>query len=199
MAPSAGGFAPGSSMAAPGWIEHFVRRLDALGLRYMVTGSVASMIYGEPRLTLDLDLVVELDVERAVDLLAAFPEAEFYRPPLEVVRLECSRDTRGHFNLIHGETGMKADIYPAARDDLHRWGLAHRRRVSYGAGQLWLAPPEYVILRKLEFWREGRSEKHLRDVRAMLASDLGLDRVFLETELRRRGLEEAWERVIEPA
>lgn len=59
-------------MAAPGWIEQFVRRLEALELRYMVTGSVASMIYGEPRLTLDVDLVVELDVERAEELLAAF-------------------------------------------------------------------------------------------------------------------------------
>ena len=45
-------------MAAPGWIELFVARLETLGLPYMVTGSVASMIYGEPRLTLDLDVVV---------------------------------------------------------------------------------------------------------------------------------------------
>jgi hypothetical protein len=92
---------------------------------------------------------------------------------------------------------MKADIYPAAHDDLHRWGLAHRRRIPYGTGQLWLAPPEYVMLRKLEFWREGGCEKHLRDVRAMLAADLALDRSFLDAELRRRGLEEAWQRVAE--
>lgn len=163
----------------------------------MVTGSVASMIYGEPRLTLDVDLVVALDVERAADFLAVFPEAELYRPPLEVVRLECARDSRGHFNLIHHESGMKADLYPAARDDLHRWGFAHRRHIRFGHGQLSLAPPEYVILRKLEFWREGGSEKHLRDVRAMLATDLALDRAFLDAELRRRGLEDAWRRVAE--
>jgi hypothetical protein len=181
-------------MAAPGWIELFVARLEALGLPYMVTGSVASTIYGEPRLTLDLDLVVELAVERAAEFLEAFPEGEFYRPPLEVVRLECSRDARGHFNLIHQETGMKADVYLAAHDELHRWGLAHHRRIRFGPGQLSLAPPEYVILRKLEFWREGGSEKHLRDVRAMLAADLALDRGFLDAELRRRGLEEAWQR-----
>jgi hypothetical protein len=184
-------------MAAPGWIELFVLRLEAVGVPYMVTGSVASMIYGEPRLTLDVDLVVELGVERAQELLDAFPETEFYRPPLEVVRLECSRDSRGHFNLIHQETGMKADVYPAARDELHRWGLTHRRRIPFGPGQLWLAPPEYVILRKLEFWREGGSEKHLRDVRAMLAADLALDRSLLDAELRRRGLEEAWRAVVE--
>lgn len=184
-------------MAAPGWIELFVERLEALDLPYMVTGSVASMIYGEPRLTLDVDIVLDLGAERAADLLAAFPDSEFYRPPLEVLRLECARPARGHFNLIHHASGMRADVYLAARDPLRRWGLAHRRRVGLGEGQLALAPPEYVILRKLEFWREGSSEKHLRDMRAMLAAGLELDRAFLDTELRQRGLEEAWQRVLE--
>jgi hypothetical protein len=165
----------------------------------MVTGSTASMIYGEPRLTLDVDLVIELPAERAAEFLAAFPEAEFYRPPLEVVRVECSRESRGHFNLIHHQTGMKADVYVAAEDALHRWGLARRRRLPFGRGRLSLAPPEYVILRKLEFFREGGSEKHLRDVRAMLAADVELDRAFVESQVRERGLEAAWQRVTEPA
>ena len=117
---------------------------------------------------------------------------------LEVVVVECSRESRGHFNLIHHATGMKADVYLSA-DALHRWGLRHRRDFPLGAGKLALAPPEYVILRKLEFWREGRSEKHLRDVRAMLAAGIELDRAFLDAELRARGLETAWRRVSEPA
>ena len=180
-------------MATPGWIELFVAPLARLGLPYMVTGSIASMLYGEPRLTLDLDLVVEIDAERAALLLAEFPEAEFYGPPLEVARAEASRDTRGHFNLIHHATGVKADVYIAANDPLHRWGLAHRRRVAIESGQLALAPPEYVIIRKLEFWREGGSEKHLRDVRGMLAANIELDRVFLDAELTLRGLASTWE------
>lgn len=186
-------------MAAPGWIDLFVQPLEALGLPYMVTGSVASMIYGEPRLTLDVDIVLDLAAARAVDLLGAFPDSAFYRPPLEVVQVECAREARGHFNVIHHATGMKADVYLAAQDELHRWGLAHRRRIRFGEGELALAPPEYVILRKLEFWREGGSEKHLRDVRAMLAADSRLDRAFLDAQLRLRGLDEAWRRVVEPA
>ncbi len=184
-------------MAAPGWIELFVERLEALELPYMVTGSVASMIYGEPRLTLDVDIVLDLDAGSCAALLATFPESEFYRPPLEVVRLECARESRGHFNLIHHGTGLKADIYLTARDSLHRWGLANRRRIRFGEGELAVAPPEYVIVRKLEFWSEGGSEKHIRDIRAMLASELPLDREFLTAELRRRGLDAAWNRVTE--
>lgn len=186
-------------MAAPGWIELFVERLERLAVPYMVTGSAASMIYGEPRLTLDLDLVVDLVVERASDFLAAFPETEFYRPPLEAVRRECARESRGHFNLIHHETGMKADVYLASSEGLHRWGLAHRRRIPFGGGHLSVAPPEYVILRKLEFFREGGSEKHLRDIRAMLAAGIELDRGFLDRELRARGLESVWHRVSGPS
>lgn len=179
-------------MAAPGWIELFVTRLEATGLSYMVTGSVASMIYGEPRLTLDLDLVIELPANRVEAFLAAFPEAEFYRPPAEVMRLECSRESRGHFNVIHHETGAKADVYLAARDALHEWGLVHRRRLPLGSGMIALAPPEYVILRKLEFFREGGSEKHIRDVRGMLQAGTGIDLAFVAAEVGRRGLEAGW-------
>jgi hypothetical protein len=186
-------------MATPGWIDLFVARLDALGVGYMVTGSIASMIYGEPRLTLDIDIVLELQIERADAFLDAFPESAFYRPPLEVVRAEASRDARGHFNLIHYETGMKADIYMRTRDSLDRWGLANRRRLAMGANAMWVAPPEYVIVRKLEYFREGGAERHVRDVRAMLAGGHELNRDFLAAELRERGLEREWLRVTEPA
>ena len=122
MTRSGVGSGRGSSMAAPGWIELFTGPLEALGVPYMVTGSVASTLYGEPRLTLDVDLVVEIAPERVAEVLSAFPEGEFYRPPLEVARIECRRESRGHFNLIHHETGMKADVYVAGQDELHRFG-----------------------------------------------------------------------------
>jgi hypothetical protein len=183
-------------MGTPGWIDLFVGPLERLAVPYMVTGSIASMLYGEPRLTVDLDIVVELDATHAAAFLAAFPESEFYRPPLEVVQAEAARDSRGHFKLIHHATGAKADVYLAARDPLHRWGLAQRRRLTTATGAISVAPPEYVIVRKLEFWREGGSPKHLRDVRGMLAAGLELDRGFLDGELARRGLVSAWQELL---
>jgi hypothetical protein len=61
---------------------------------------------------------------------------------------------------------------------------------------LWLAPPEYVIIRKLEFFREGSSDKHLRDIRNMLPQvNEKLDKVFLERELASRGLEKYWSKI----
>ena len=183
-------------MGTPGWIDLFVGPLERFGVPYMVTGSIASMLYGEPRFTVDLDVVVELDAVQAAAFLASFPESEFYRPPLEVIQAEASRDSRGHFKLIHHTTGAKEDVYVAARDPLHGWGLAHRRRVATETGAISVAPPEYVIIRKLEFWREGGSAKHLRDVRSMLAAGIEVDRGFLDTEFARRGLASTWDEVL---
>ncbi|MFQ5739496.1 MAG: hypothetical protein ACE5JX_10840 [Acidobacteriota bacterium] len=176
----------------------FTRPLDQLGVDYMVTGSVATIVYGEPRSTHDVDLVVALKEEDVVRLLEAFPESDYYRPPEEVVRVELARAQRGHFNLIHNETGFKADVYLVG-DDLHRWALRRRRRVDLsGDAGLWVAPPEYVIVRKLEYYREGRSEKHLRDIRGLLETSGGdLDRDVLFEWLSRLGLLSLWDGVKE--
>jgi len=92
---------------------------------------------------------------------------------------------------------MKADFYVAGRDDpLHAWAFERARSYSIDSVEVQLAPPEYVITRKLEFFREGRSEKHLRDVRSMLRiSDALIDRSELERWVRERGLGAEWREV----
>ena len=90
----------------------FIDRLNRLNVRYIITGAVASTIYGEPRLTHDLDLVIELSTSEIIKFIDAFPPDEFYCPPKEVIMLEIGRRHRGHFNLIHQDTGFKADIFP---------------------------------------------------------------------------------------
>ena len=55
-----------------------------------------------------------------------------------------------------------------ALTSLHSWGLARRHLAEIEGDQISFAPPEYVILRKLQFYREGRSTKHLRDIHRMI-------------------------------
>jgi hypothetical protein len=95
------------------------------------------------------------------------------------------------FNLIHHASQFKADIYLAARDSLHAWALENRRRIRLDSGEAWIAPPEYVILRKLEYFREGGGDKHLRDIRFILAAT-AVDRAFVEAEAARLGLASQW-------
>lgn len=174
-------------------IELFVAPLSDIGVRYLVTGSVAATLYGEPRATHDIDLVVDLSAEGRDALRAAFPEAEFYLPPPEVVALESEREGRGHFNVIHHATGLKADVYLVGDDALHDWAFQNARRYTLGAREISVAPAEYVIVRKLEFYREGRSPKHLRDIHAMLDVSAELiDRDELARWIAARGLAETW-------
>ncbi len=174
-------------------IELFVAPLERLGIRHLITGSVAATLYGEPRATHDIDLVVVLTAADGEHLASAFPSASFYTPPAEVIAIEAGREGRGHFNVIHFESGLKADFFLAGRDPLHEWAFRHAREYSIGGLRVRLAPPEYVIVRKLEFYREGGSEKHLRDIRSMLALSADLvDRAALADWIRRLGLDAPW-------
>src|SRR6058998_3543622 len=174
----------------------FVRPLNQLGVRYFVSGGVAAILYGEPRLTNDVDFVVFLKTEDIPRLEEVFPSPEFYVPPAEVIAAEIAREQRGHFNVIHGDTGFKADFYTSGRDELHEWAFRNTRKLEYRGEPIIVAPPEYVIIRKLEYFREGGSEKHLRDVRSMLGvSGDQLDRATLSDRVRQRGLEMEWEKV----
>jgi hypothetical protein len=177
----------------PSLVGTFVSRLEKLGIPYVVTGAVASIIYGEPRLTNDLDLIVTMKTEDIERFVQAFPAGLFYCPPREVLKIEIRRPHRGHFNLIHHDTGIKADIYLAGEDELHRWALSEKREVTVEGERVKVAPPEYVIVRKLEYYREGGSEKHLRDIAGMveLSSDQ-IDFKQLEDFVYRYGLEKEW-------
>lgn len=171
----------------------FVRPLNRAGIRYVVSGSVASIFYGEPRLTHDVDFVVFLNASDIQKLSNVFPATKFYLPPLETILTETSREHHGHFNFIHRDTGFKADMYPSGRDELNVWAFRGKRAVEYEGETIMLAPPEYVIVRKLEYFREGNAEKHLRDIRSMLAvSGEQLDRTTLSEWIQRRGLEAEW-------
>lgn len=108
--------------------------------------------------------------------------------------VEARRRQRGHFNLIHHDTGHKADIYLFGEDPLHAWGFANRRRTEVDENRsLWVAPPEYVILRKLQYFKEGRSEKHIGDIRGMLeVSGEAIDRNILAHWIPELGLKSEW-------
>lgn len=172
----------------------FTERLESAGISYMVSGSVASIIYGEPRLTNDIDIILHIGSGEVERVAKAFPLADFYCPPEEVMAIEAKRRQRGHFNLIHHDTGHKADIYLYGEDPLHAWGFANRRQIEIDEDQsLWVAPPEYVILRKLQYFKEGGSEKHIGDIRGMLeVSGDAIDRAILDQWIPELSLTGEW-------
>ncbi len=182
-------------MTEPDLVGLFVAPLETLGVAYMITGGVASVIYGDPRFTRDIDLVLELREGDAVRLLDVFSPDDFYRPPLEVLREEIRRPRYGHFNIIHRDTALRADVYLLGDDPLHAWAFERRVRIPLEEDlAIWLAPPEYVVVRKLQYFEESRSDRHLRDVSAMMEISRGrIDLEAVEGWVRRLGLGPALE------
>lgn len=142
--------------------------LTELKVKYLVGGSVASSLYGEPRFTEDTD--IEIWLERSqLDLLLAKTEADFYLSR-EAALEAWSR--KSSFNLIHFDSHYKVDLFVSQNRpfDLSR---AERRRVPEGfPDNFWVSSPEDMILIKLEWYRDGRqlSDRQWRDVLAMLAT-----------------------------
>lgn len=171
-----------------------IERLEAAKVEYMVVGSIASIIYGEPRLTAAMDLVVEIPLSLVARFEQMFPSPAYYTPPVEVIAQEVVN--RRQFNVMDIQSGLKIDFIIRRADSHSIEEFSRRRRVSFLPGfDVFIAAPEDVILKKLLYFREGRSQKHLADIRSVLAltpldssyiarwvAALGLDREWAELE-----------------
>jgi hypothetical protein len=169
--------------------------LERLRVPYLVTGSIATVFYGEPRFTNDVDIVVDLPLDRVGELCRSFPAGDFYVDE-EAARAAVRR--RGQFNVVHPASGLKLDLVVPARDDFDRSRFARAVRVrpapDYEAS---FAAMEDVILKKLVFYREGGSDKHLRDVAGVLRiSGDQLDVPYLEAWASRLGVADLWQAVV---
>lgn len=152
--------------------------LDRLGIRYVIGGSVASSIWGEPRATIDLDLMIEADEPAAASLAKAMRE-EYYVDEGSAVTAVREQSS---FNAIHYETSMKIDFFIAERGELSRSQLSRRRAIEIGGFTLSFYAPEDLLVRKLMWFRMGgeQSERQWRDIVGILrvSSEL-IDREYL--------------------
>ncbi len=143
-------------------LRRVAERCDQLDLAYFITGSVASGIWGESRLTLDVDVAITLPQHLAIDFCHGFPPPDWYADA-ESAR-EASQQG-GQFNIIYIPEAVKADIITPADTPYNRSRFARCQRVDLPAGgHAMFAAPEDVILKKLEHFAQGASDKHLRDI-----------------------------------
>lgn len=165
--------------------------LESLDLRYFVTGSVAAIYYGEPRLTNDVDVVVDLPEGKVREFCASFPEGEFY---LSEESLDQAVRQRGMCNAIHIPSGLKIDIMIPQETVFDRGRFQRARRVRPAKElEASFASAEDVIIKKMDFFRQGGSEKHLRDITGILmVSGEELDHDYIENWADQMGLETIW-------
>ncbi|MCH8923080.1 MAG: hypothetical protein IIA67_08040 [Planctomycetes bacterium] len=142
-------------------------QLQRLGVPYLITGSMATITYGEARFTNDVDIVADFELTHVDALLAAFPDPDYYCSRAAV---EEAIRRRSQFNVIHPTSGLKIDFMIPADDEFNRSRLRRGRDivVDDAGHQARFASPEDTILKKLQYYREGGSEKHVRDIKGVL-------------------------------
>lgn len=154
------------------FFSHVVDVLERLGIPYMVVGGFAAIFYGEPRLTIDVDIVVKMGKEHVKPFVEAFPIPEYYVSEEGILD---SLQRSYPFNVIHPSTGAKIDLVPLSEDPFTRGALQRCQRMEYdqtGRSAAFMSA-EDVILAKLRAFRETGSEKHLRDARGVLVMQEG--------------------------
>jgi hypothetical protein len=168
--------------------------LEHLGLRYFVTGSVATIFFGEARFTNDIDIVVDLPPRLVETFCRSFPPDQFYVSE-EAARSAVQRNSQ--FNILHPSTAMKVDIMIPSHTDFNRSRFSRASRLTPSPGrQIYFTTPEDIILMKLEYYRQGGSDKHLRDIAGILKiTGSDIDVGYIEHWAARLGLSAPWQSI----
>lgn len=139
-------------------------RLDNLNIPYMLSGSTAMMYYSVYRLTADIDIVLELKPEDAPAFIKAF-EPDYYVPH-SAIRSAVSSGRM--FNVIHTQTAYKIDCIIKKTTDFQKAVFERRRKVDFYGGDIWIITVEDLILSKLLWAKDSKSEMQHRDVKNLL-------------------------------
>jgi hypothetical protein len=175
-----------------------VGALESAGIDYMVTGSIASSLQGEPRLTHDIDVVVAIQSDQITQLLESFPGPRFY---VDAQAVEEAVETAGMFNVIDTVEGDKVDFWLIRDDPFDRSRFERKYIESLFGSPVKVSRPEDTILAKLWWSRlSGGSEKSLQDaVRVFEVQAGALDGGYLESWAERLQVSDLLVRVSQEA
>ena len=164
--------------------KQIVQRLTSAGIEYMMTGSMAMAVYATPRMTRDIDMVVDVG-EEDIDTLVSLFESDCYIARQAVV--EAIR-THGMFNIIHNDWIIKADFIVRKPGPYRQTEFERRRQIDIQGLSVAVVAPEDLILSKLEWMSQTGSELQRRDVREILAAGVALDWPYLEEWSKHLGI-----------
>ena len=173
-------------------LRQAARVLQTLGISHFVTGSQATIVYGEPRFTNDVDIVLELTVDRVPDFLRSFQRDDFY---LSESAVRSAVERRGMFNLIDSTSGGNIDFVVAKNSDFDQSRFARIRKLEFSPTEMvMLASPEDVILKKMQWFKKDQSDRHVRDILGVLRiQNDSIDFPYIESWLEKLAVTEIWQ------
>ena len=165
-------------------LNDFTARLEKLGIDYMLTGSMAMIIYAMMRMTNDIDIVMELSYNDADKIIKEF-EGDYYVPH---GRVRDSISRKLMFNLLHQQTLVKIDCVVRKDTEFQKAAFSNRKRVSYTDFKIWTISREDLILSKLHWAKTSKSEMQMRDVANIIRN--GYDEKYVEDWAKKLGVED---------
>lgn len=170
-----------------------VKILDKLHIQYMVTGGLAVFVWGKPRFTADVDMVIELvrpKVDALADALQKVEEAGYVDRDAMIDALR----RRGEFNFISPSMGLKVDFWVVKDDPIAKHEFARRKIKQILGNDIFFIAPEDLILSKLRWYQKGGGERHLEDSRSVIGM-MGkrLDYKYIEQSVEQQSLREPYQ------
>lgn len=163
-------------------------RLAQGGIDYMLTGSFAMNYYALPRMTRDIDVVVAIDRAQGADTIINLFSPDYYSAREAITRAIAHESV---FNLIHLETIIKIDFIVRKNSDYRRLEFERRALITIQGLTTWIVSKEDLIISKLAWAQDTRSEQQLRDVRNLITT--GYDADYINEWTENLGLDELWQ------
>ncbi len=146
-------------------LQGIVQTFEKKEIPYMLTGSLALNVYSIPRMTLDIDIVIELEESNLENFISIFSDG-FY---LDVHTIRNETKLRGMFNIIDHKTGFKIDFILRKNTEFRKLEFSRRSRKEIAGFEAWLVSPEDLIISKIEWIQQLQSEKQMGDIEKLLA------------------------------
>lgn len=168
-----------------------VKRLESARIPYMITGSIAANFYTTPRMTRDIDIVIEVEEKDAGTLFSLF-SSDFY---VDKNSIRNAIHNKQIFNIIHSEGIVKVDFIIRKDTNYRNLEFKNRRSIVFEGQKIFIVSPEDLILSKLFWARESLSEMQIRDVNNLFKTIHKLDRVYIEKWVHELELDEVYNEV----
>lgn len=171
-------------------LRDFVGKAETLGVDYMVTGSFAMSAYGEIRHTRDINIVIELPLSLATKFAEMFAPDDYYISETSVRR---AIERRSMFHIVDNRFGTKIDLIIHKETEFARESFARRRKAIVSRVAFWMSTKEDLIIAKLQWARDSKSELQIRDIANL--TDAEYDADYVDDWIARLKLEVIWSEV----
>ena len=178
------------------FVRLVIQALDVAEIQYLIGGAVATWAWGEPRATLDLDVVVNIPIESVSRLSKELAKRDMLLPADRLMDNILETRVDLPINAIHMHSGYKADLYPLREgDELRASAFERHQKIDLGVplGEVYLPSPEDLIVYKLWYYSLSQQTKHIRDITSIVLT-LGdqLDYQYIQLWVNKKGLASLW-------